>query len=571
MDDTVDAPVGGVDLVDQRAESPLVAHVHFEIAHRGSRALQPSQRPADLAVLQETLIGAFHARQAHRLSGAPHPFHERRLDRLRRGQIPGRGRLLGRRDGRTPGEEEGRTVALGQLRRDLGGDAARPARQEHDRVSIDRDRSRRVADDRRGAHAKRHAAAAGTADLLLLIVRGDLPQQEIGSRFSPGARIEIDRPAARRRPVERHALEVSGDPALPRERRIGGAVSGIASHGRSAEDERAPRLAGLQIARRGADQEVERFHLETHPVPPRLQIDRLEIGAAAQRQQMGDPLDSPLAPPDGVDDLLDLSLDGEIRLVVLPGTGHDHSAVRPEDGHVPALAPDPFREGPRHARLVVGQEGDLPGGERVRRSGREWRLDRDDAEARDILELRRAGRGDAVRRRRDDLGSRPARRAGCAGDRRCGRLHGVVADQGPFEPVDHAAQRLRGREPLHRSRIDRTLGRQERALQGAEDLDAFDRIDPQIRFHVDVETEHVGRVAGALADDLEHLPLHAPVVGGARRGSRRVGDGGGRGLGLDGRAGARSELGWRKCSGRRVHGEGAGDGGGRAQGGLQGR
>ena len=38
-----------------------------------------------------------------------------------------------------------------------------------------------------------------------------------------------------------------------------------------------------------------------------------------------------------------------------------------------------------------------------------------------------------------------------------------------------------------------------------QDLHAFDGIDAQIGFQIEIEIEHLGRISGAIADDMEKL------------------------------------------------------------------
>ena len=75
------------------------------------------------------------------------------------------------------------------------------------------------------------------------------------------------------------------------------------------------------------------------------------------------------------------------------------------------------------------------------------------------------------------------------------------------------------------------------ALEGAQDLDALDRVDAEVGLDVEIQPEHFGGVAGALADDRDQTLLHV----GVRR----------RGGGAGGRHGLRRRFGRDRCRGMR--------------------
>jgi len=94
-------------------------------------------------------------------------------------------------------------------------------------------------------------------------------------------------------------------------------------------------------------------------------------------------------------------------------------------------------------------------------------------------------------------------------------------------------------------------------LDAREDLDALDRVDPEVRLEVHVELDHVERVARLLRDDLEEDALEAARVEGPGRlglavrrdrRDRRDGRDGRDGRGARGRPGERDRH--RRCHGR---------------------
>src|SRR5579864_1593532 len=54
---------------------------------------------------------------------------------------------------------------------------------------------------------------------------------------------------------------------------------------------------------------------------------------------------------------------------------------------------------------------------------------------------------------------------------------------------------------------------------GGEHLGLLDRIDAEVRFQIEIEVQHIFRIAGLLGDDLEHLLLNR-IVGAIRRGDK---------------------------------------------------
>ena len=89
-----------------------------------------------------------------------------------------------------------------------------------------------------------------------------------------------------------------------------------------------------------------------------------------------------------------------------------------------------------------------------------------------------------------------------------------------FERLDHRAQRAARGDLLD---VDFGVGERELVEHRAGDLDPLDRVDPEVGLHVGVEVEHLRRVAGALAHDLEQLGLDVGRRDAVARGGRRIG------------------------------------------------
>ncbi len=84
-----------------------------------------------------------------------------------------------------------------------------------------------------------------------------------------------------------------------------------------------------------------------------------------------------------------------------------------------------------------------------------------------------------------------------------------------------------------------------RVAEGAEDLDPLDRVDPEVGLEVEVELEHLRRIARPVADDLDQPRRHglaAERIGGGRRGRFSTGDRDRLGSGRDGRTRASARL-----------------------------
>jgi hypothetical protein len=161
--------------------------------------------------------------------------------------------------------------------------------------------------------------------------------------------------------------------------------------------------------------------------------------------------------------------------------------------------------------------------------GRSGRLDRGDR-----LDRRRAvaERGDFLDRRLDRLENLHGffrvlveRGAGGRGLRRT--RHGAL------DGVDDGADCPRTAEGFHERGGRVGQFGQHGTAEGADDLHALDRVDAQVGFEVRVGPKHVGRVAGALADEVNEEALEFVGVEGLF-GRKRGGEGFGLGWGWGG-------------------------------------
>ena len=107
-----------------------------------------------------------------------------------------------------------------------------------------------------------------------------------------------------------------------------------------------------------------------------------------------------------------------------------------------------------------------------------------------------------------------------------------------FDPIHDGAERLLGHQLFHDRLVERIArsrcaGEPGPLGQLAEDLEPLDRIDAEVGFEVEVGTEHVERIAGALTDQSGQQRHHVRDLGGRPRARipglrRRLGDGNGR-------------------------------------------
>ena len=165
------------------------------------------------------------------------------------------------------------------------------------------------------------------------------------------------------------------------------------------------------------------------------------------------------------------------------------AAVHLNQGNVDIEFREPVGEIAGAAAAVVGEQ-DGPVRRDEARPQRQWRIDQPHDQSLYIA-LSRTGMCDRL----DGLGRERRTLFGSAGVRDCGG--NVIHD---------AAQRLQDREFFHfqvRRRTVRVPLKHFRKV--AEDFDAFDGVDAEVGFQVEVEAQRFLRVAGAVADQLEQL------------------------------------------------------------------
>ena len=76
----------------------------------------------------------------------------------------------------------------------------------------------------------------------------------------------------------------------------------------------------------------------------------------------------------------------------------------------------------------------------------------------------------------------------------------------PLELDDAIGNRAEGpgaRKRVHHRAVGRGGQRRHRVAERPEDLDPLDRVDPEVGLQVKVQLQHLARVAGPVADDLD--------------------------------------------------------------------
>jgi hypothetical protein len=367
-------------------------------------------------------------------------------------------------------------------------------------------------------------------------------------------RIERDHLAVDARPLERERLHEAGHRPLAGEKGCLGPRGVGAAHGRRGQQPAGGAAAGiLEVTTGFAGQVEEALHVAPQGRAPGLEVHAFEGNVFGQRQQVQHATDRPVLPPDVVEEQRHTGGVGEVGAVDTRVGGHvREAAVVVAEEHGPrAPASQLLAGGLRDAAAVVGDEHHAIGGhgERLARRRRHIHGDQDGAWDHDELVFagRVGGRGSAgvgcgrgvavsvavsvavamtvsvaialavvmtvavaMARRRSvaggGLGSFGPGRAVCMAG--AGR-----ARQRAFEPLHDPAQRLDPGELLHRLLGDGAIRRDAGALDVAEDLDALDGVDPEVGFDVHVEVEHVRRVPGSLAHDVEQLLGELCAVG----------------------------------------------------------
>ena len=466
--------------------------VDLEVDHLGSASPQVGQIATNLALGEKSAEGALEIDRRNLGFRLLQPREENLLELALGLDACGFGAFGLRRLRRASHERQRGPVPRRQIEGDLGRDAARTSGDQNNRLRSERRDGRGIR--RRDAQPRPQAPAPirRITDLDLGIGAVQLGEDCECPLFDRLREVQVESLAAHRRPFEGQRFDQARDPGLAGEdgSRRTRVDSETAAHRGCGEQAGAFSLTQPgEVGRDGLGDPEECLHLTVDSKLPgrRIELDLRRCWGFEGRQEE-DSCQRTVHGPERLDELANLTT---ICRIDSP-----EAIVESRDARVPTH-PDPrlapfseavTQEAPEPA-FVVEYQQHLRAAEGLGRRLVQWHLGGTDDEARHVLRLagRRLGRPPVPLGSRFDVGLRStARRLEPGGD-----LGRQAADLGQ-RPGAH--QRLHPRLQALAERRGHGL------LKGPEDLDPLDRIDAEIGGDVVVELQHLGRIAGPLAD-----------------------------------------------------------------------
>ena len=232
-----------------------------------------------------------------------------------------------------------------------------------------------------------------------------------------------------------------------------------------------------QVLAQAAGQQIERAHFASHALQRRLAARR-----GGERQEMDQPGNRPVLPADAPKESLDGAGIGQVRLDEI-GTSIVGAGVVGNENRLLAEVRQAARHLSRDAAAVVGEQDSAArqAWARARRQRRIHQPDQGPLHLELLDRLRHVAVGGWQRR-------------------------AVARGEGAVEIVEDGAQALQAGELFHLEARSRAAVAAIHGLgQAAQDLHALDRVDPQVRFQILIEPQHVLGIASPLADQVQEL------------------------------------------------------------------